>query len=1086
MMKCILALLLCFSLQAFTKASGQRISLEGEFTIEKAFSSIEKQSGYSFFYDYDLLKQAKPVRVSIRNATLEDALQAVLKDQPFTYAIQNKIIVLQPKPLQPNNIPASTPRVPPVEIKGKISNEEGEALSGAVVNLKGTGKTAVTDERGAFTLTVDPAEATLGTLVVTHVGHLRKEVRINKRTELQVSMEKNIQQMKDVVVTSGYARPKRKEEVVGSISTVTSKELQTQRPIESFDKMLEGLAAGVQVQTNTELGTPVKINIRGQNSLTNLYSSRVAATSSQPLFVVDGVPVVEQRRGDEPIAFINNEQLLNPLAGINPSDIESVSILKDAAATSIYGANASNGVVIITTKKGRTGKTRINVGYSYGWSQPINQIQWLTGSQYHDLVKELYINIGRDPYSADLLAGPSDINTNWFGLTNRYGNYHNIDFDMSGGNEGTQFRISGQVQDQESIQKGNDYKKASFNLRLDHVLSPRLNLTATLAPTFVQKNALNVYSNVPIIPNVPSYNADGSFYQLSSLLVPNPLAVLAQNVDYHGGGTLNGSLRLNLQATKHLTLSTNFGISGLINKQNIFQSGQNATGATKGGFAEIYDRTNFSWVSFSQASWRQRINEKHGIDITAGFEAQSQNTKLLRGGGSGFTYYRLNELSNAQSQFAASSKQVSNSYSVYGQAAYDFDTRYFLNVSGRYDAASIFGPDVNATVNTAIGAGWNISREKFLLKAAFIDLLRLRVSYGSTGNSRIGSYQAKGIYSFNNTGYNGYTSSNPSSAPNADLGWEKGYKFNAGIDFSFLKRFNFTLDVYNNITDDAISSIRVPVVNGFTTTLANIAKMRNRGFDASLSAQIFNKKFTWTSTLNAGYNKNVILDVKNNEALYSSNDLASALREGYSTTAIWGFEYAGVDPQTGDPLYVTNKGAVVPIQQLDRSIQNSYIIGDRLPKLQGGFINAFSYKGVSLNIILTYSLGGKDLIDYNLEADGNNLTNRNASVNLLGRWQKPGDVTNVPKLRQLPVPVVNSTRYLYNASFIKISNVSLSYTVPAINRLKGLRTQVFANATNLAYWYKEKSPEGRNGYREYRFGAFPEAQTFNWGIRFGF
>ena len=1085
MMKLTLVFLLCFCLQGFTKSYSQRITLAGDYTLEKAISAIEKQTGYSFFYNYDLLQRAKSVRMNVKDASLQEALNALLVNQPFTYSIQNKIIVLRQKEPLPENRTTGAVTIPPVEIRGKITSDDGEALSGAVVNLKGTGKTAVTNERGEFTLTVDPAEATLGTLILTYSGFLRREIKINNRKDLQISLEKNVQEMKNIVVTSAYSRPKRKEEVVGSISTVTAKELQTQRPIESFDKMLEGLAAGVQVETNTELGTPVKINIRGQNSLTNLYSSRVASTSSQPLFIVDGVPVIEQRRGDEPIAFINREQLLNPLAGINPSDIESISILKDAAATSIYGANASNGVVIITTKRGRAGKTRMSVGYSYGWSQPVNQIKWLSGSQYRELVKELYINAGRDPFTAELLAGPSDINTNWFGLTNRYGNYHNIDFDMSGGSEGTQFRLSGQFQDQESIQKGNDYKKASFNLRVDQVLTPKLNMTATLSPSFIQKNALNVYSNVPIVPNVPVYNADGSYYQLGSLLVPNPLAVLEQNVDFHSGGTLNGNLRLNLQATKHLTLSTNFGISGLLNKQNVFFSGKNATGANAGGFAEIYDRINFGWVSFSQAQWRQRINEKHGIDITAGFEAQSQSTKLLRGTGRGFTYYRLNELSNASSNEAASSRQTSNSYSVYGQAAYDFNQKYFINVSGRYDAASIFGPDFNATVNAAAGLGWNISQEKFLANAGFVDLLRLRVSYGSTGNSRIGSYQAKGIYSFNNTGYNGYTSSSPSSAPNPDLSWEKGYKFNAGIDFNFLKRFNLTLDVYNNVTDDAISSIRIPVVNGFSNTLANIAKMRNRGFDASLSAQILNGRLTWTSTLNAGYNKNVVLDVKNNEALFSANNLASALREGYSTTAIWGFEYAGVDRQTGEPLYRNNKGVVVPIAQLDRDIQNSYIIGDRLPTLQGGFINAFSYKGLSLNVILTYSFGGKDLIDYNLEGDGNNLTNRNNSVNLMDRWQKPGDITNIPKLQQR-IPVVNSTRYLYDASFVKISNVSLSYTVPAIAKLPGLRTQVFANVTNLAYWYKQKAPTGRNGYREYRFGAFPEAQTISWGARFNF
>ncbi len=1084
-MKLLAVFVVAFSLQGFTKGFSQKISLSGELSLAQAFAQIEKQSGYSFFYDYEITQKAKPVRINIRNASLEEALTSILHDQPLSYSIQNKIIVLRKKPTQPVTIIGNTIPIPQVEIRGKVVNDDGEVLSGAVVSLKGTAKVAVTDSKGEFVLTIDPAEAASGTIVISFSGYLKNEVRIANRKELQITLEKNIQAMKDVIITNAYSKPKRKEEVVGSISTVTAKELQTQRPIESFDKMLEGLAAGVQVQTNTELGTPVKINIRGQNSLTNLYSSKVSTTSSQPLFIVDGVPVLEQRRGDEPIAFINNEQLLNPLAGINPSDIESISVLKDAAATSIYGANASNGVIIITTKKGRAGKTRMNVGYSHGWSGPINQIKWLTGPQYHDLVKELYLNTGRDPASAELLAGPSDINTNWFGLTNRYGAYDNIDFDLSGGTDVTQFRLSGLYQANQSIQKGNDYQKISFNMRLDQLLMKGLNLTATLSPTFVQKNALNVYSNVPIIPNVPAYNADGSFYQLSGLLVPNPLAVLAQNVDFHSGGTLNGSVGISFQATKQLSLTSKFGISGLINKENIFQSGKNATASTKNGFAEIYDRTDFNWVNFSQAEWKQRIKERHNIDVIAGFEAQSQSTKLLRGEGSGFTYYRLNELSNAQTRTAASSKQTGSSYAVYGQASYDYNGKYFLNMSGRYDAASVFGPDFKATVNAAIGAGWNVSSEKFLQRYSFINLLRLRLSYGTTGNSRIGSSDAKGIYSFSNTGYNGYTSSNPSTAPNAQLSWEKGYKFNAGIDLNFFKRFTFVLDVYNNITDDAISSIQIPVVNGFSTTLANSAKLQNSGVDISLSAQVLDKPFTWTSSLNAGFNKNKILEVKSGASQFSTNELASALRIGYSTGAIWGFTYAGVDPQSGSPLYVTNKGTVQTFGSADRDINNSYVIGDRLPSLQGGWQNDFGYKGVSLRVMIVYSLGADDLIDYNLEADGNNLTNRNGSVNLLDRWNSPGQAANYPKLA-FTKPVVNSTRYVYDASFIKLGNVSVAYKIPAVRKLAGLRTSVFFNATNLAYWYKEKSPQGRNGYRQYRFGAFPEAQTFNWGARFSF
>lgn len=1090
-MKLVFGFLFACSLQATAHVHAQNVSIKGKnLAIEKVFNSITSQTGFSFWYDYDLLKQANPVTIDLHSIPLTEALDRVVQNQPFSYSIQDKVIVLRRKEnaAWPQNMTVRDAGPASVIITGHVANENGEPLAGALIQLKSAKINTVADENGNFQLELDNIDFINGSLQISFVGYNTSTIRLNGRNNLQIIMQKKVQELDNVVITNFYSKPKLKEELTGSVSTLSGRELQTYRPIESFDKMLEGLIPGMQVQTNTELGTPVKVNIRGQNSLTNLYNSNQTqlTTSSQPLYIVDGVPVTEQRRGDEPIAFLNNEQLLNPLAGINPNDIASISVLKDAAAAAIYGANASNGVILITTKKGIAGKTSFDVGYSAGWSGPINQVEWLSGSDYHDLVRELYLNGGRDPYTAEVLAGPDDINTPWYELTNQYGQYNTVDMNLSGGNATTQFRISAIYQDQQSIQKGNDYTKMAFRMRLDHAISKKLHLTASMAPTIINKNALNIYSNVPIVPNVPAYNADGSFYELSNLGVPNPLAVLAQNTDKHSGGTLNGNVRLDYQITRQLSISSSIGIDALLNKENIFQSGENATGRTKNGFAQIYDRTNFSWINYNQINWTPSLKKGHKLDLLLGFEAQSQQSKLLRGEGSGFSYYRLNELSNAQNQSSASSRQVSNSYSVYGQASYGYKERYFLSAAGRYDAASIFGPDINSTVNAALGLGWNISKEKWFGNSSFVDLLHLRGSYGTTGNSRIGSYQAKGIYTFNSQGYNGMTSSSPSTAPNPNLSWEKSYKLDFGLDFNFLKHFSLTIDFYQNILDDAISTIQVPIENGFSTILANVGKMRNRGVDGGFEVRLTKGSFRWTGRITAGYNKNMVLSVKNNSYRYSQAVTASVLRAGVSTSAIWGFQYAGVDPQSGLGLYYDKSGKLVDQLNLDRSMTNAYYLGDRLPDMQGGLINSFSYKSLTLTINLLYSFGGKDLIDYNLEANGNNLSNRNQSVNLLDRWHQEGQAALLPKL-STALPIVNSSQYLYDASYLKLNNVSLSYALPAkwIKRLGGIRGSVFVNGTNLAYWYKEKSPAGRNGYREYRFNGFPESQTISWGARIG-
>jgi hypothetical protein len=371
-------------------------------------------------------------------------------------------------------------------------------------------------------------------------------------------------------------------------------------------------------------------------------------------------------------------------------------------------------------------------------------------------------------------------------------------------------------------------------------------------------------------------------------------------------------------------------------------------------------------------------------------------------------------------------------------------------------------------------------------------MLRLRASYGTTGNSRIGSYEARGLYVFSSSGYNRQTASNPATPPNPELSWETQYITNIGINFDIFNRVKITFDVYNKILDNAISIVEVPFETGFRDILANTAKMRNRGYDGSIQGAIIKKKFfNWTSTLNFGYNKNEVIEVKAGGQRFGTSENAVALRPGRSTTAIWGFQQAGVDPQTGIEMFYDKDGKILRTD--DRTpgifdITKAYEIGDRLPDMQGGFINNLSYKSLTLSILFTYVWGSDKLVNYRNEWNGNNLDNRNQSVNLMDRWRQAGDVTHIPRLSRIARSgirfVPNSSRYVYDETHIKLANVSLSYSLPAdwAKAIKASRISVFANGTNLFYWYRNDSPEGRNGIREYRF-SFPEAQSFTGGIK---
>lgn len=978
------------------------------------------------------------------------------------------------------------------DVRGIIKDPDlNVPLQGVTIQLKGQKLKTLSFADGTFSIKV-PAEQINGTLIFSYVGYKTLSVPIAGRTSLEISLETDGQELDNVVITSGYGKAKRREEVVGAISTLSNKEMLVDRPIESFDKMLEGLVPGVQVETNTNLGAPVRINIRGQNSISEVFGSgrQGLTTSSQPLYVIDGVPVTEQRKGDEPFQF-GAEEFINPLSGINPEDIESISVLKDAAAAAVYGANASNGVIIITTKKGRSGKTKFGFQINSGISNPINRVKWLNGSQYHELAKELFLSEGFNPATAEALAGSSEISTDWFGLTNRTGVFQNYDLEISGGSAQNTFRISASLFNQEAIQKGNDFQKIFFRLRLDNRLSKKFTLSTSLAPTLTKKNGLNIYSElVPIVPNLPAYNADSTFYQIVG--VPNPLAVLEQNQNYSEGGSLLGNVRLDFQALPNLRFSTNFGTDLQINKQSIYESPRNETGRNQNGFLQIIDRQSFNWNGFLQANWTPQIAENHKLDILSGIEVLSQQTKLLRGSGTGFSYDRLRELSNASQQTTASSLQANSAYSLYAQVAYNFSDRYFANLTGRIDAASIFGTDVNTTLNSAFGLGWNVHKEKWLEKSKWLDRFSLRGSIGTTGNSRIGSSEARGLYGFSNAGYNRQVASGPITLPNPDLSWERTLTSNFGFNARLFGWLNITFDAYNKMLDDAISVVEVPFETGFADILANTAKMKNAGWDGSIGANVFrNKNLRWNTVLNFGYNKNEVLEVKAGGQRFGSSDNAVALRPGVSTGAIWGFRQVGVDPATGVALFEDRDGKVLRAD--DRTpnlfaITNSYVIGNRLPDMVGGFINTVSWKGITLNVVITYSLGAERLINYRNEWGGNNLDNRNQSVNLLDRWQQPGDVTNMPKLSRIATSgirfVPNSSRFVYDDTYAKLAAVNLSYEVAKSVRklIKASGIRVFINGNNLAYWNRQKSPEGRNGIREYRFG-FPESVSYTGGVQ---
>lgn len=1047
--------------------------------LSTLFKEIETQTGYKFNYDSNEINVNQQVTLNSKNSLKQtlDALSAML-NLDFGFSGSN----ISVRKAEKRNAPS-------VKLISGLVLNKGLPLPGVNIFKKGTKQGAVTNTEGQFTLrlTGDNLENTV--LEFIYIGMKSKEVRLGNQTYISVDLEDDVFGMNEVVVTGNFTKEKRREDVVGSISQLSAAQLQTARPIESFDKMLEGLVAGVQVETTTELNTPVRINIRGQGSLPSFGASR--GTSTQPLFVIDGIPMYEQQRGNEATIF-NGESYLNPLSSINPDDIKSISILKDATASALYGANAANGVVIITTKGGTVGKTKLNFTYDTGVSDFINEYKWLSGSQYYSLLRETYINGGRSVTEATQLAGSNTIDTDWFELTQRNAIYHNAGLDVSGGSDKTTFRFSSGYRSQQATSLGNDLEKVYLRLRVDHQLVDKFKVGFNFSPTFNKSNNLSNYGGVLLPPNISPYNADGTFADI--LGVPNPLAVLAQNENSNKGVQILASANASYQVTKEIAISGTLGADSYQNKQTQYQSSLNATGRNLNGTLRVYDRSYIGYTGFLQATFDKTINEKHTINYLIGTQVEDKTTDLLRGSANGFTFDRLRVLNMGIAQGAGSSTNSSATVSYYSQLGYDYGKKYYANFNGRLDKSSIFGGDKQVAFNGSAGLAWVISNEDFLKDNKTFNFLKLRATYGSTGNSRIGNYAARGLYDFGTSSgntYNGNVASYPenASAPNPDLGWEKNYKLNFGLDLTLFNKVNLTAEYFNNTIIDLISSVNVPLETGFATISANTGKMRNAGFELSINSDLLSRqKFNWNLAFNFGTNKNKLTSFNNGyAALYSASTEAAGLRVGNSTSAIYGYRWAGVDPQTGREQFFDAIGDIKTASQiLALPITETSILGDRLPDFQGGLINSFNIYDFNLSFNVLYSYGASKLVNFADESDGRNLQNRNQSVNLIDRWQKPGDITDIPQLLITRSIVANSSRYLYDMSYLKLSNVSLGYNLSksVASKLHLANASIFANATNLFYVYKDAGTKGRNGIAERRF-IYPETSAYTLGLRIG-
>jgi TonB-linked SusC/RagA family outer membrane protein len=997
-------------------------------------------------------------------------------------------------------------------ITGKVTDEDSGAPLGGVsikltVGTKVLGAFAAKD--GKYEIRNVPAGSY--DITANYIGFKtqKKKITVPEGGEAvqDFKMGLDLLLLEEAVVI-GYGTKTRKE-VTSSISSIKATEI-ANTPVASFDAALQGRAAGVQITADNGLaGAPVTVRVRGTSSL---------GASSQPLYVVDGVPIIS---GD----FSNNNYAdnLNALSMINPGDIESMEILKDAAAAAIYGSRSANGVVLITTKKGRSNqKTTYNFDYQYGLLDVTNKIKMLDGPTYLRLGKEAWKNDGKDisndyqKFYEDIpLAATSGLtrdimdrtNTNWIDQVLRTGSFHQAQVSIAGGSDKTRFYAGGAYRKEDGILKGNSFERYSGRLNLEHDASENLtfgfgvNVSSSLnnrVPQAWQPGGLGDAQSQSL-PVYPIYNADGTFY------IPardywgggqrNIVATLANRTDYQQSLSLlaNGFLQWTILP------ALSFRTDAAINTLNIRDYQYIASALVDRAQAEER-KTNVNNVNLSSVlTYAEKFDDIHDVQIMGGFSYQRQDQGILGLRGNGFGNPAFTNPYTApvieKLQWQTNRDQIETGFaflSYFARASYSYSNKYLASFSLRSDGSSRFAPAKRFGTFYAGSLGWIVSEESFLKSNDILSFLKLRASYGLTGNAEIGNFRYFGSY--NDASYAGQPGITIGNIGNPNLTWENTGQLSVGFDFSLLNdRISGSIDYYNKQTSGVLIPKSIPYTSGANNVYQNLGKLENTGFEFSLRTFNLVGEFEWTTDINLSANANKILDLGGQEL--SGPDFGTEFgnnvaKEGYPIGTWRLVRYAGVDPQTGVPLYLDKNGTVT--KTFDEA--NAIYTGQPYPTLFGGVTNTFRYAGFDLSILVTFAVGQNIYSDDGKRRNGSFYQGWNQFASIEGRWQKPGDITNIPKLTWKGEDP-NTTRWLYDGSFARIKNITLGYTLPKpiLESLGIASVRLFVTAQNYFLFSKfpEWDPElNRNGSgnitQSVTYLSPPQSRFISFGINVGF
>ena len=1064
----IILLLVGFFQTRANDAYSQKTRLSVNFSnteLVTILDKIENQSEFYFLYNEKLVDANRKVSIDARDQSLEEILKTLFAGTEVKYMILDRKIILSPDEINPVQQSGK-------KVTGIVKDNNGQPIPGASVSIKGSTNGTVTDINGNFTMTDITAESTLR---FSFVGMKSLEVFVGSKTVFNISMSEETIGLNEVVAI-GYGTT-RKKDLTGAVAVVSSKELDN-RPNTQFGNMLEGKTAGVQViRPSGQPQAGFSIKIRGTSSITS---------GSDPLYIVDGVQTYS-------------------ISEINPADIESFSILKDASSAAIYGSSGANGVVLITTKHGSNQKTKITFNMSSMNSQVWKKLPVLNGIQFKDLANELGLSTDWNLYNA---------NTNWQNIIFRNAQTQNYQVSMTGGDEKTDYYLSGSFIDQNGIILNNSVKRATFKLNLNHTVSKILKVGTNLSydrwsDVSVSENDRNgvITRLLTTVPNIGIWDKTNPDQYALNPFIPdleNPYSTVYQPAVQNVNNRLHGNIFAEATIIKDLKFKS---LLGFEHSNGVFSSFQNPTqtryGRSMDGLAAETDNEFTYWISENTVNYSKKLGN-HNLSVLAGFMASKENARSLSisshgfGGSTAITTVTAGTV-QAVPQVAIYDK----SHSAYiARLNYSYKDKYLLTSNFRADGSGQFAATNRWGYFPSFSGGWRISKEDFFSEISAINDLKIRAGWGTVGNDKANPYAWFGLlnpgsYVMGGNIANAYL---PSTLENTNLKWEKTDQLNIGIDVALLdNRITIMADLYKKTTRDLLLYVPQPLSTGFPTALQNAGSLENKGYEFQITSKnIVHHDFKWSTDFNIYVNKGKVLDIVGTTIHTGAVNPAGTtynlafVKAGLPLGSFYGKFDQGVDPATGNIKFL----------QTAAGTDSLGVIGNANPKFSYGITNSFEYKNFVFDIFLQ-GVEGNQIFNATRILTESMRLGMNQSASVANRWRKPGDITNVPgAFKNDETNSYPSTRFIENGSFLRIKSMTLGYNFPrsVLDKLKLSNLMIYVTAENLftftkysgfdpdvnAFAASNQDNTSKNTAPGVDYGTYPQSKDFLFGLKVTF